>query len=158
MYWRDYDITYQAYDVDWAGLRVSSDGPQPSITSDIFYVKASTLEVISVGISKSVYIEAPTKTTANIYPVLTDLLTTNLYCENSLTPVVNAFYSSLDVFAGDVLYPTVLNASTIYLLYETLIKHLTDTGWKKTAIYMKESDRNWHSKPIYMKQMDKSWI
>ena len=158
MYWRDYDLSYQADDVTWAGMRVSSDSPQPSIIDDILYTAVSTLEFVNVTALGSVYIESSTKTSANIYPGFTDLLTTDLYSDDLLLPSIDTFNQFVSILSADTIHPIVLDSSTIHILYETILKHFTDTGWDTTTIYLKESDGSWSSKPIYMKQIDKSWM
>lgn len=97
MYWRDYDLTYQADDVIWAGLQPSTDSLVSSITD-------------------SAYIESDTFSSETITPTLTFEKTIDLFSEQTLSPSIVYPLMVIGVDDADTLQATIITDTPVLKL------------------------------------------
>jgi hypothetical protein len=103
MYWRNYDITFQADDVVWAGFRPSTDNLISNIT-DLSYIKAN----IDIA--------------ASIVPTLTVEKTINLFDEEILSPYTVYPLVVIGPSGAACLQPTVISDTPLLkLLVEQML-------------------------------------
>jgi len=179
MYWRDYDVTFKADDVVWAGFQPSADSLILDITDSNYIESNLTVIAVIADITPTltsektiglfgeqtlnpktielVYIESETKTSANIYPTLVSVLEASLLANGELVTDINNVGLIGYNYGDDNLQPILIDQAAIIPLQDTILKRLGD-NWAEATIYLKESDGSWSSKPIYMKQIDKSWM
>lgn len=215
MYWRDYDITYQADDVNWAALHLFGDNPRVNTVESVYidasvYGTASMAPIISIpektillygdqvltpyivnplieievygedalqpavittpllkllvalalnpSAVESVYIESETATKSTVYPAISGALEISFYSEDTLIVIVDSFFILVESFIEDTVSPVLVDDAASIPLYDTVLKHLTDSAWETASIYVKQSDGTWQVKPLYMKQIDKQWM